>query len=171
MVDRPSGEGAATRGRSSRRSFLGKVGLSVFAAVPAARALASPAAALAVPCCQDVVCSKTGYVFCDGGNNLYCQYQCNDAHGCGWCYDLRYSGPFRTTRGDVRGTTTLRTFLQHWSSRSEPVLRGGRVVEYNVRVGAAVFAFGPAKKLEAVRLRDSSASVPFCVSLSRCTGT
>lgn len=87
MSNEPSGEDSAARAGSSRRSFLGKVAITVFAAVPALRALASPAAALAVPCCQDVVCSYTGYGYCDGGNNFWCQYTCNDAHGCGWCYD------------------------------------------------------------------------------------
>jgi hypothetical protein len=79
----------------SRRVFLQRFALSIFAAVPAARALISAAPAFAVDVCVDIVCSYTGTHQCtvctcaDGSQGCTCGwelYSCSDAHGGGWCY-------------------------------------------------------------------------------------
>jgi hypothetical protein len=80
---------------SSRRRFLKQLGVTMLAAFPAVAALGLPQKAAAVECCVDVTCSWTGETTCDGGGHRLYHYICNDAHGCGWCYDeYRWFGEY-----------------------------------------------------------------------------
>ena len=84
--------------------------------------------------------------------------------------EMRFSGPFKTVQGDVRGTTLTR-FLRHWKSagRSVAVYRNGTPVEYNVVVGAVIFAFDTTKHLRAVGLAVGTAgSSSSCVIPNVC---
>lgn len=84
--------------------------------------------------------------------------------------ELRFAGLFRTARGDRRGTA-LADFLSHWRQHGPVVTRvarGGALVEYNVVVGAVVFAFDTKRRLAAVGLAGREAERALCVIPAAC---
>ena len=86
---------------------------------------------------------------------------------------LRFAGTFRTAFGDRRGTT-LSVFLRHWRARGPvvtTVLRAGSLLEYNVVLGAVVFAFDAHRRLQAVGLASPSSEPKLCMILSSCVQT
>ena len=87
--------------------------------------------------------------------------------------ELRFAGPFRTARGDRRGTT-LSTFLRRWRLQGPVVtgvVRNGTLLEYNVVVGGVVFAFDGDRRLAAVGLASPSAERTLCVIPASCVAT
>jgi hypothetical protein len=87
--------------------------------------------------------------------------------------ELRFAGLFRTRQGDRRGTT-LSTFLRHWRLQGPVVTgvsRNGTLLEYNVVVGAVVFAFDGRRRLAAVGLAPPSVERTLCVIPTACVAT
>jgi hypothetical protein len=66
----------------TRRSFIARVGIAVFAALPALKAMASPRLALARADCTPCVSETCQFAGCYG---IYCVYDCYDL-GCGGEY-------------------------------------------------------------------------------------